>query len=110
MRRMSDGYLESWLFNFDYQRVEFLTGGLQTEVFFLRPLELENRTGDSFAAVVSESTEVLVEPFEISPGIIVPPGKYDVDTRGLTASTGNHRKISANMRFVQRQFLRRQPQ
>jgi len=100
MRRMSDGYLESWLFNFDYQRVEFLTGGLQTEVFFLRPLELENRTGDSFAAVVSESTEVLVEPFEISPGIIVPPGKYDVDTRGLTASTGNHRKISANMRFV----------
>src|SRR5690606_19337435 len=37
MLRKRSGYLESWLFNFDYQRIEDLDGGLQTEAFFLRP-------------------------------------------------------------------------
>jgi hypothetical protein len=100
MLRKNAGYLESWLFNFDYQRVEYLDGGLQTEVFFLRPFELTNRTGDSTALVVSTSTEVLTEPFEISEGIIVPPGEYKVDTRGIQASTGNHRNVAGNVRFV----------
>ncbi|MGD2166927.1 MAG: sugar-binding protein, partial [Gammaproteobacteria bacterium] len=50
--RPSGGYLESWLLNFDYQRVEYIDGGLQTEAFFFRPFELSNRTGDSAAIVV----------------------------------------------------------
>lgn len=98
--RPGGGPLESYLFNFDYQRVDFLDGGMQTEVFFVRPLQLTNRTGDSLALVVSESTEVLVEPFEISEGVVLAPGEYAVDTRGFTASTGDHRKLAASMRIV----------
>ncbi len=101
MLRKRDGYLESWLAGLDYQRVEYLGGGLQTEAFFFRPVELSNRTGDSIGLVVSAFNERLVEPFEISRGIVVPPGEYDVDTRGLNFSTGGHRKISASMRIIE---------
>jgi hypothetical protein len=100
MWRKAEGYLESWLFNFDYQRVERLDGGLQTEAFFLRPVTLGNRTGDTFTPAFSAFTEVVTEPFEISEGIFVQPGEYSVDTRGVQASTGAHRKLSASMRFV----------
>jgi hypothetical protein len=100
MLRKSEGYLESWLFNADYQRVEYLDGGLQTEAFFLRPFQFTNRTGDSIMLAYSDFKEVLREPFEISEGIIVPPGEYDVDSRGIQLGTGNHRKLAALLRLV----------
>jgi len=99
--RPSGGRLESWLVNLDYQRVDYLDGGMQTEAFFFRPFQLTNRTGDSASLVFSAFTEVLIEPFEISRGIFVPPGEYDVDTRGIQAGTGNHRKLAANLRIVE---------
>ncbi len=101
MLRKSTGYLESWLVNFDYQRIDFLDGGLQTEAFFLRPVTLTNRTGDSFTLALSDFTEVLIEPFEISPGVIVPPGEYDSDTRGIQIGTGGHRKLAMSVRLVE---------
>ena len=100
MLRKSEGYLESWLLNFDYQRIEFLTGGLQTEAFFFRPLGLTNRTGDSMTVAFSDFTEVLIEPFEIYPGVIVPPGEYDSDSHGVQFGTGSHRKVALFARFV----------
>jgi len=100
MLRKSSGYLESWLFNFDYQRIEYLDGGLQTEAFFVRPFTFTNRTGDSIMLAYSEFDEVLIEPFEIYPGIVVPPGEYASDTRGIQLGTGNHRKLAASARFV----------
>jgi hypothetical protein len=100
MLRKRTGYLESWLVNFDYQRIDYLDGGLQTEAFFLRPVTLTNRTGDSFTLALSDFTDVLIEPFEISPGIVVPPGEYDSDTFGVQIGTGNHRKLAASLRLV----------
>jgi hypothetical protein len=113
-RGISDGYanvgymlrpswkrIESWLVNFDYQRVQYLAGGLQTEAYFLRPVSLTNRHGDSLTLAFSDFTEVVVEPFQIYPGVIVPPGVYDSDTRGIQLGTGTHRKVSVNARFVE---------
>jgi len=101
MLRPSDGYIESWLINFDYQRIEYLDGGLQTEAFFLRPVSLTNGTGDSFTLALSDFTEVLIAPFPIYPGVIVPPGEYDSDTVGIQIGTGNHRKVAGNLRLVE---------
>jgi hypothetical protein len=101
MLRKSAGYLESWLFNFDYQRIDYLDGGLQTEAFFLRPLTLANRTGESLTLALSDFTEVLIAPFQIYPGVIIPPGEYDTDSRGVQFGTGSHRKLAAFARLVQ---------
>jgi hypothetical protein len=107
MVRPRTGNLESWLFNFDYQRVGYLDGGLQTEAYFFRPFTFTNRTGDSITLALSDFTEVLDVPFEISRGVIVPPGIYDSDTRGIQLGTGSHRKLAVSGRFVkypQRRF------
>ena len=101
MLRPSEGKLESWLANFDYQRIDYLAGGLKTEAFFLRPLVLANRTGDSMTLALSDFTERLIEPFQIYPGIVIPVGEYDSDSRGIQAGTGNHRKVSAFTRIVE---------
>jgi hypothetical protein len=101
MLRKSKGALESWLINLDYQRIEYLDGGLQTEAFFFRPLTFTSRTGDAITPAFSDFTEVLVEPFQIYPGIVVPPGTYDSDTRGIQLGTGNHRKVAAFARIVE---------
>ena len=102
MLRPSEGKLESWLANFDYQRIDYLDGGgLKTEAFFLRPFTLANRTGDSITLALSDFTERLIEPFQIYPGIVIPVGEYDSDTRGIQAGTGNHRKVSAFTRIVE---------
>jgi hypothetical protein len=101
MLRPSGGYLESWLFNVDYQRIDDIAGGLQTEALFLRPVTLANRTGDTLTVALSDFTEVLVDPFEIYPGVVVPPGVYDSDSHGMQFGTGNHRKVAAFARFVE---------
>lgn len=100
MLRKRSGYLESWLFNVDYQRIEYIDGGLQTEAFFLRPFTFANRTGDTIMLAYSDFTERLIEPFEIYPGVVVPPGVYDADTRGMQLGTGGHRKVAVNARLV----------
>jgi hypothetical protein len=102
MLRPSAGNLESWLLNFDYQRIDYLQeGGLKTEAFFFRPFTFTNRTGDSIMLAISDFTERLVEPFQIYPGVFVPVGVYDADTRGIQAGTGGHRKLSVFTRIVE---------
>ena len=102
MLRPSEGALESWLANFDYQRIDYLNGGgLKTEAFFFRPFTFTNRTGDSIMLAISDFTERLIEPFQIYPGIVIPIGEYDADTRGIQAGTGSHRKVSAFTRIVE---------
>jgi hypothetical protein len=102
MLRPSSGNLESWLGSLDYQRIDYLNGGgLKTEAHFLRPLTLTNRTNDTMTLAISDMTERLVEPFQIYPGVIVPVGIYDSDSRGFQAGTGGHRKLAVFTRIVE---------
>ncbi len=100
MLRPSTGRLESWLMNFDYERVEYLAGGLQTEAFFLRPVTLANRKGDSMTLALSDFNQYVIAPFQIYPGVIVPPGTYDEDSIGIQLGTGSQRKVTLNTRYV----------
>jgi hypothetical protein len=101
MLRPTGGKLESWLLNFDHQRVNYLDGGLKTEAFFFRPFTLTNRTGDSIMLAISDFTERLIAPFPIYPGVSVPVGTYDSDTIGIQGGTGGHRRLSAFTRIVE---------
>ena len=100
MHRPSDRYLQSILVNLTAQRIEEIDGGLQTEVLWFQPVELTNRTGDSMMIGYRKETEVLALPFQISSGIFVPPGEYQWDDWGMQLSTGNHRKVAGNVRYV----------
>jgi hypothetical protein len=104
MLRKGEGALESWLFNFDYQRIERLDGGLQTQAIFLRPFTFANRTGDSIMLAISDFTEVLDRDFQIHPGVVIPAAngkEYDADTIGIQFGTGAHRKLAVFGRIVE---------
>ena len=100
MHRPREGYLQSVLVNLDVQRIEELDGGLQTKVYFFRPLVLSNRTGDSVTLAYHHETEVLSVPFEIADGVIIPGGQYQYTAVGLNLNTGNHRKVAGTFRAV----------
>lgn len=103
MHRPESSYVQQALTSLDLRRIEYLDGGLQTEVLFLRPFQLTNHTGDSLMMAYQDLTEVLREPFEISPGIVIPPGEYESNNTGIQLGTGAHRRVSARFRYVRYQ-------
>ena len=79
------------------QRIERLTGGLQSEVAGLR-LNFQNQTGDSLVFLAQRDREGLVRPFEVSRGIVIPAGEYGFEFYGFALSTGSHRRLVSVIR------------
>ncbi|MEE3198159.1 MAG: DUF5916 domain-containing protein [Pseudomonadota bacterium] len=74
------------------QRVERLSGGLQSQVASLR-LDIQNQTNDKIVFTYSEEKEGLIQPFEISRGIVISRGLYAFDEFKVHVDTGTHRKL-----------------
>lgn len=94
--RPRSGYLRSIFGGLDAARTEHLDGGLDTQWITARLIELENRSGDSFNLRHISSKEVLRQPFEISPGLIIPTGEYSIEWDMLVVGTGNQRNLFAD--------------
>lgn len=77
----------------DFQRIEMLSGELQSEVVALRPLEISNNSGDSISFHYLLLTENLVDPFEISDGIIIDPGQYAFNQYCVSAKSAPYRRV-----------------
>jgi hypothetical protein len=60
-------------------------------------LEIENNAGDRISAEYSPQRERLFEDFEIFEGVVLPPGAYDFDRYGVTASTSSNRPLAASL-------------
>ena len=101
MVRPAAGYLQSMLMALHVQHVDRLdTGALQTHGFRWRPLVLLNRTADEFSLDYRTFTESIAFPFEISPGIVIPVGRYKLEDWGVSLMTGAHRRLAANLSLV----------
>jgi hypothetical protein len=77
-------------------RIERLTGGLQSEVAKLL-VNFENQTGDKLEFTYQNEKEGLIAPFEISDGIVIPPGDYSFDQLIVGIGTGQQRRTIANL-------------
>ena len=95
--RPSGSYVRSVYTGATTQRIERLAGGLQSEATNFR-LKLENQTGDVLTFLAQIEKEGLVEPFQISRGIVIPTGEYAFDLYGFALVTGPHRRLVANIR------------
>lgn len=60
-----------------------IDGGLQSRLIFLQPLEIETNSGNSGAVQLKRQREVLVNDFEISDGVIIPPGDYEFESYSI---------------------------
>jgi len=70
----------SWVRQFDlygtYTLVTDLSGRVQSEDWKLIPLQLQTQSGWHVYAEVNPSYELLTAPYEIVPGVVLPPGEY----------------------------------
>jgi hypothetical protein len=97
--RMRSGYLQSIYAGADAQRIDLLSGGLQSQAVALRLVELQSRTNDQFKVDYTANKEVLATPFEISKGILIPSGNYSFDQYGFDATTAGQRRIAGRFAY-----------
>jgi hypothetical protein len=75
-----------------------LENGKQSVDFTIQPFRLEAHSGDNGEINVSPSFERLDVPFEISPGIAIPPGSYDFTRYSIEVNTANRRVVALHPR------------
>jgi hypothetical protein len=101
MLRTRGDYLRSWLINVDVDNVDYLDdGSTQTHALMFRPMVLRNDEGDELMVAYQDLTEGVADPFEISPGIVIPDGLYAIESWGVQLSTAAHRKLVVRARLV----------
>jgi len=89
----------------DFQRIEKISGGVQSQYTNIRALELEGDTGDSISFNYLLNEESLDEPFEISDGIVIPAGYYKYEQYCLFAGSAEHRKVSVSANYCGGEFF-----
>jgi hypothetical protein len=98
------GYWQSVYFGIDGQRIEGLSGGLQSQQIGVTPAQMTNRTGDVLYIRGIYAREVLDVPFEISPGVVIPAGDYSFDDWGIEGRFAGYRAVSGNIAYTEGGF------
>jgi len=87
-----------------YRNYDSLTGGLESRFVFFEPFELETNSGDEYGAQITYNREVLLDPFEISDGVIIPAGDYEFSRYGVEGSGANERVIAPSFEITEGEF------
>ncbi len=73
------------------------SGRVETASLFLTPFEVLLESGDRFEIEAMPTRERLFEPFEIRPGVVIPPGTYGFERFRLEAELADKRPVSGAM-------------
>jgi hypothetical protein len=92
--RPAGHWLRSIASGVEVLRVQKIGGRLESEEIVLTLVELENQTADWLTLNYIGSREHLTTPFEISDGVVIPPGAYSFDSVCATLTTGEHRTVA----------------
>lgn len=100
--------LQSVFFGVDAQRIEIIDGGLQSETFSFRLLELQNNANDSFNLAYNTNKEIVQRPFTIysepDRQVVIQPGAYDFDEQQVSIRTGGQREFSSSFSYLTGDF------
>jgi hypothetical protein len=97
--RPREGLLRSLLSGYNVERVELLSGELQSQLVRYRLIELENRLGDQLMLEHRAEQEQLHEPFEIWNGIVIPEAHYSFGATRIYMQTADQRRVWANAAY-----------
>ena len=84
-------WIRQEFFENEYSRVTDPQGILESWEYFMAPINVRMETGDRFEFNWAPHGEILLTPFEVSPGIIIPPGSYQFNRWRAEAQTSPHR-------------------
>ncbi len=102
--RPDGGALQSIFFSLEGQRIEELSGGLQSQKVSLTPLNLTTNTGDVLFLRSNFEKEVLISPFQIYPGVVIPVGEYTFQNHGIEVRSANFRKVTGRLAYIEGSF------
>jgi hypothetical protein len=89
------GWVRQEFFENEYEIWTDLKGNVQTWDYFMAPVNVRMETGDRFEFNYNPHHETLTVPFEISPGVVVPPGEYTYTRFRFEAQSSPHRAVQA---------------
>jgi Domain of unknown function (DUF5916)/Carbohydrate family 9 binding domain-like len=84
--------------------VEQIVGAERSQEIELALVELENQTADFIEISHYFFEERLVEPFEISDGVVIPAGTYAFDHACATLNSGEHRVLMTQTTLCDGEF------
>ena len=91
-----------------FTRYEYIrddaTGEMQSENWFMRPLNINTHRGDQMGIGFSRNREGLTVPFRISPGIVLPAGDYSYTDANIEFGMSNQRNFAPNMQIARGEF------
>lgn len=77
----------------DLQRIEKISGGVESQIVNLRAFEVEGDTGDVFGFNYYFMEENLTTGFEIFDGVVIPAGNYEFEQYCFSMGSAEYRKI-----------------
>jgi hypothetical protein len=80
-----------------YENIDDTDGALESREFVLEPFSVESQFGDFFEIRLKRIDEVLVDDFEISPGIIIGTGAYTFDRVQFVLQSALERRFAVNI-------------
>jgi len=80
-------------FENQYLRYTDPQGIVESWEYFMAPINVRFESGDRFEFNWNPQGETLLAPFEIAPGVVIPPGSYDFTRWRLEAQTSPHRPV-----------------
>ena len=90
--RIERGLVRSWFTELNVDYYETLDEGeLETQRIEISPIGMRMTTEDRWRLGYVHETENLVEPFEVSPGVVIRPGRYEFATVEVASFTNQSR-------------------
>lgn len=86
-------WIRQEFFENEYTRVTDPQGILESWDYFMAPINVRLETGDRFEVNWNPHGEILLAPFEVSPGVIIPPGSYQFTRWRAEAQSSSHRAL-----------------
>ena len=88
----------------NYRNYDRISGGVESRSVFVEPFELETNNGDQIGTQLTYDREVLLEPFEISDGVVIPAGDYEFNRYGFELSGADERTFAPSFEMENGEF------
>lgn len=86
-------WIRQEFFENQYYRYTDTRGIVESWEYFMAPVNVRFESGDRFEFNWDPHGETLLAPFEVAPGVVIPPGSYDFTRWRLEAQTSEHRPL-----------------
>jgi Domain of unknown function (DUF5916) len=95
--RLARGPIQELFHQFQPSLTTDLSGRWESYLVFMAPVNWRFRSGDRFEVNINPAGELLSAPFEVSRGVMIPPGAYHWRRYRLEAGTAQKRQLYAQV-------------